>query len=168
MRREGTVAVDPPPGLNKIPDPRRFVHVEACGTVGNAALSLSIGVHDQWIPSDRGLPQYRIVRDDCFRIATPLPPGTRPSDIHALRVHAFERPAATVDTNDPDVLADQQGTMLAIGPPRPVDSELEVADASPWRRAVQSRFRERHAISAGARDARIRKEFPAWSSTVST
>jgi hypothetical protein len=91
MRREGKVAVDPPPGLNKIPDPRRFVHVEACGTVGNAALSLSIGVHDQWIPSDRGLPQYRIVRDGCFTIATPLPTGTRSSDIRAIRVHAFER-----------------------------------------------------------------------------
>jgi hypothetical protein len=94
MRREGKVGEDPPPGLNKIPDPRRFVHVEACGTVGNAALALSIGVRDQWIPSDRGLPQYRIVRDGCFTIATPLPVGTRPSDIRAIRVHAFERPPA--------------------------------------------------------------------------
>jgi len=94
MRREGKVAADPPTGVNKIPDPRRFVHVEACGTVGNAALSLSIGVRDQWIPSDRGLPQYRIVRDGCFTIATPLPAGTRPSDIRAIRVHAFERPPA--------------------------------------------------------------------------
>ncbi len=94
MRREGKVAADPPTGVNKIPDPRRFVHVEACGHVGNAALSLSIGVRDQWIPSDRGLPQYRIVRDGCFTIATPLPAGTRPSDIRAIRVHAFERPPA--------------------------------------------------------------------------
>jgi hypothetical protein len=94
MRREGKVAPDPPTGVNKIPDPRRFVHVEACGSVGNAALSLSIGVRDQWIPSDRGLPQYRIVRDGCFTIATPLPAGTRPSDIRAIRVHAFERPPA--------------------------------------------------------------------------
>jgi hypothetical protein len=93
MRREGKVADNPPPGLNQIPDPRRFVHVEACGTVGNAALALSIGVRDQWIPSDRGRPQYRIVRDGCFTIATPLPAGTRPSDIRAIRVHAFERPA---------------------------------------------------------------------------
>jgi hypothetical protein len=94
MRREGKVAEEPPPGINKIPDPRRFVHVEACGTVGNASLSLSIGVRDQWIPSDRGRPQYRIVRDGCFTIATPLPAGTRPSDIRAIRVHAFERPPA--------------------------------------------------------------------------
>jgi hypothetical protein len=45
-------------------------------------------------PSDRGLPQYRIVRDGCFTIATPLPAGTRAPDIRAIRVHAFARPAA--------------------------------------------------------------------------
>jgi hypothetical protein len=110
MRREGKIAEDPAPGINKIPDPRRFVFVEACGTVGNAALALSIGSvrpggraeregrpTDRelvWTPSDRGLRQYRIVRDDCFTIATPLPAGTRASDIRAIRVHAFERPPA--------------------------------------------------------------------------
>ena len=94
MRREGKIADDPPPGINQIPDPRRFLFVEACGTIGNAALSLGIGVRDQWIPSDRGLPQYRIVRDGCFTIAAPLPAGTRTPDIRAIRVHAFARPAA--------------------------------------------------------------------------
>jgi len=109
MRREGKIADDPPPGINKIPDPRRFLFVEACGTIGNAALSLSIGsvrpqlsngVRDQpggdlvWTASDRGRPQYRIVRDGCFTIATPLPAGTRPPDVRAIRVHAFARPAA--------------------------------------------------------------------------
>jgi hypothetical protein len=105
MRREGKIADDPPPGLNKIADPRRFVFVEACGTVGNAALAVSVGTLNRqsqsqsqsaltWTPSDRGLPQYRIVRDDCFTIATPLPAGTHAPDIRALRVHAFERPAA--------------------------------------------------------------------------
>jgi hypothetical protein len=105
MRREGKIAPEPPPGINKIPDPRRFVFVEACGTVGNAALSLSIGTapagirgvrlepdHDRiWTSSDRGRAQYRIVRDGCFTIATPLPEGTRPSDIRAIRVQAFAR-----------------------------------------------------------------------------
>jgi len=47
-----------------------------------------------WTASDRGLPQYRIVRDGCFTIATPLPAGTRASDIRAIRVFAFERPPA--------------------------------------------------------------------------
>jgi hypothetical protein len=101
MRREGKVVDDAPPGNNTIPDPRRFVYVEACGTIGNAALAVSIGSLDRqsqsaltWTPSDRGLPQYRIVRGGCFRIATPLPAGTRPSDIRALRVHAYSRPPA--------------------------------------------------------------------------
>ena len=100
MRREGKIADDPPPGINKIADPRRFVFVEACGTVGNAALALSVGsVRRQpdrdlvWTPSDRGLPQYRITRDECFTIATPLPAGTRAADVRALRVQAFERAA---------------------------------------------------------------------------
>jgi hypothetical protein len=45
-------------------------------------------------PSDRGRPEYRIARDGCFRIATPLPAGTRASDIRAIRVHAFDKPPA--------------------------------------------------------------------------
>jgi hypothetical protein len=107
MRREGKIADDPPPGINKIPDPRRFVFVEGCGTVANAALAISVGRHQSsvarrqssvdeltWTRSDRGLPEYRISRDDCFTIATPLPAGTRPSDIRAIRVHAFDRPPA--------------------------------------------------------------------------
>ena len=162
MRREGKVVDDAPPGHDAIPDPRRFVFVEACGTIGNAALSLSIGsvrpgsarvrlpasaqtvgdgvrsgsvrlpasaqtvgdgvrsgsvrlpasaptVGDGvrngsvrlqpdrdliWTPSDRGLPQYRIVRDGCFRVATPLPAGTRAADIRAIRVQAFDQPPA--------------------------------------------------------------------------
>jgi hypothetical protein len=105
MRREGKVVDDAPPGHNTIPDPRRFVYLEACGTVGHAALSVSVGTVGRqsqsqspsaltWTPSDRGLPQYRIVRDGCFRIATPLPAGTRPSDIRAVRVQVYSRPPA--------------------------------------------------------------------------
>ena len=99
MRREGKIVDASPPGHNTIPDPRRFVYVEACGTVGNAALALSIGsIRLQpdrdliWTFSDRGLPNYRITRDDCFQVATPLPAGTRAADIRAIRVHAYERP----------------------------------------------------------------------------
>ena len=96
LRREGKIADDPPPGINKIPDPRRFVFVEACGTIGNAALAISVGSRQArsaltWTPSDRGLPQYRIVRDGCFTIATPLPAGTRAPDVRAIRVQAFAR-----------------------------------------------------------------------------
>src|SRR3954454_5813579 len=109
MRREGKIADDPVAGNNTIADPRRFVYVEACGTIGNAALALSIGsVRPRatgsvplrpdpdlvWTSSDRGRAQYRIVRDGCFRIATPLPSGTRVADIRAVRAYAFERPPA--------------------------------------------------------------------------
>jgi hypothetical protein len=99
MRREGKIADEPPPGINKSPDPRRFVFVEACGTIGNAALAISVGSLSRqpagalvWTPSDRGRPQYRIVRDGCFTIATPMPAGTRPSDVRAIRAQAFVRP----------------------------------------------------------------------------
>jgi hypothetical protein len=106
MAREGKIAADPPPNSNTIPDPRRYVVVEACGEVGSAALAVAVGVRRagrvprqagsdlDWIPSDRGVPQFRIVRDGCFRAATPLPAGTGPGDIAGLRVLAFERPAA--------------------------------------------------------------------------
>jgi hypothetical protein len=104
MRREGKVAADPPTGINKIADPRRFAFVEACGAVANAALALSIGTArsgrgqtDQsltWTSSDRGRAEYRITRDGCFTIATPLPDGTQPSDIRAIRVYAYDRPPA--------------------------------------------------------------------------
>ena len=93
MQREGKIA-DEGPGHNTIPDPRRFVFVEACGDVGRAALAFAVDVRGTWIASDRGLPQYRIVRDGCFRAAIPLPPATEARDIKALRARAFRRPPA--------------------------------------------------------------------------
>jgi len=98
MRREGKIVDAAPPGNNAIPDPRRFVYVEACGEVGNAALAFAVAVRDgdarEWIPSDRGMRQFRIVRDGCFRAAIPLPAGTQARDIHAIRAMAYERPPA--------------------------------------------------------------------------
>ena len=108
MRREGKVADEPPAGINKIPDPRRFVFVAACGKVGNAAVAVSVGSNQPrrqptgrvwlqpdpdltWTASDRGLPQYRVGRDGCFTIATPLPAGTQSADVRAIRVQAFQR-----------------------------------------------------------------------------
>jgi len=61
-----------------------------------------------WSPSDRGRPQYRIVRDGCFTIATPLPAGTRAADIRAIRVHAFARPADGGAARAPDRLQFQR------------------------------------------------------------
>src|SRR5262249_43057331 len=69
-----------------------------------AALSMAIGVRGstdrsggsaptQWISSDRGVRQYRIVRDGCFRAAVPLPAGGGPGDLRGVRGDAFARPA---------------------------------------------------------------------------
>jgi hypothetical protein len=90
MQREGKIA-DEGPGHNTIPDPRRFVYIEACGDVGDAALAFAVGVRDGWIRSDRGVGEYRIVRDGCFRAAIPLSAAVRGQDVHALRAIAYTR-----------------------------------------------------------------------------
>jgi hypothetical protein len=82
---------DAPPGRGTIPDPRRFVYVEACGEVGTAALAFELAVRDTWVTSDRGVTAYRITRDGCFRVALPLPSSSGPSDLRTLRVRAFAR-----------------------------------------------------------------------------
>jgi hypothetical protein len=94
MQREGKIVDNAPPGRNAIQDPRRFVYIEACGVVGTAALGFAVRLRDRWIPSDRGMPKYRIVRDGCFRGAIPLPDGATAHDIGAARVIAYERSPA--------------------------------------------------------------------------
>ena len=100
LAREDKIVTNAPPGNGTIPDPRRFVYIEACGEVGNAALAFAVAVRrvrlqpdrDEWIPSDRGVEKYRIVRDGCVRAAIPLPDGVRAADLCAVRAMAFERP----------------------------------------------------------------------------
>jgi len=93
LAREGKIAVDAPPGHGTIDDPRRFVYIEACGEVGDAALAFEVRVRDTWAHSDRGIPEYKIMRDGCFRVAVPLRAGEGPQDLRGLRVLAFARPA---------------------------------------------------------------------------
>jgi hypothetical protein len=88
MKREAKIA-DEGPGHNTIPDPRRFVYIEACGEVGDAALAFAVEVRNAWTASDRGVREYRIVRDGCFRAAIPLPAGARASDVQAFRAAAY-------------------------------------------------------------------------------
>jgi len=85
---------DEGPGHNTIPDPRRYVYIEACGDVGDAALAFAVNARETWIASDRGVREYRIVRDGCFRAAIPLPAGMQARDLHALRVMAYTRAPA--------------------------------------------------------------------------
>jgi len=93
-RREGRVAADARPGTDRIPDPRAFVTVEACGEVQDAALSFAVGVADaggetRWYESDGGLPRFRVGRSGCFRSAVALPEPAGP--IVGLRWRAFTR-----------------------------------------------------------------------------
>jgi hypothetical protein len=92
LAREGKIADNPPPGRGAIPDPRRFVYVEACGDVGEAAIAFEVRVDEKWERSDRGVPEYRIARDGCFRGAVPIPPSAGVSDIRAVRIAAYSRP----------------------------------------------------------------------------
>jgi hypothetical protein len=80
MIREKKLSETAEPGSGIIPDPRRFVFVEACTELQNAAVGFSVRARDasgeaRWFDSDRGLPQFRIVRSGCFRGAVPLPAG---------------------------------------------------------------------------------------------
>ena len=96
--REGKIADDPPTGTQLIPDPRRYVYLEGCGTLGNRALTFSVKVNDKWVAADRGVAEYRIARDGCFRGAVPLPAGSTVDNVTAVRVHAHprkDRPATT-------------------------------------------------------------------------
>ena len=82
-----------PPGRGTIPDPRRFVYVEACGELGVAAIAFEVAVRDTWERSDRGVPQYKIARDGCFRGAVPVSRSVGPADLRGVRVVAYPRPA---------------------------------------------------------------------------
>src|SRR5262249_5087374 len=99
-RREGKIA-DKPPGNNAIPDPRRFVFVEACGVGGPAppavAVPLGPGALRQrrvgaWIWSGRGNARHPIGRDGCFCRGSPLPRRVPARNVMALRVFAYRRP----------------------------------------------------------------------------
>lgn len=89
--REGKIVADAPTGQGTIPDPRRYVVLEGCGEAGNNAIAVSVNAGGQWLSSDRGVTEYRIVRDGCFRAAIPLPGTASARDVSAVRVQAFPR-----------------------------------------------------------------------------
>jgi hypothetical protein len=91
LKREGKIAADAQPGHGTIPDPRRFVFIEGCGTLAEKGLAFAVRVGTQWISSDRDRSEYRIVRDGCFRAAIPLPPAATVKDVRAIRAQVFAR-----------------------------------------------------------------------------
>ena len=91
LAREGKIVADAPTGQGTIPDPRRYVFLEGCGEAGHNAIAVGVKVSDQWLTSDRGVTEYRVVRDGCFRAAIPLPGTATARDVTAVRVQAFVR-----------------------------------------------------------------------------
>jgi hypothetical protein len=98
VRREGLVRDGARPGSKRIPDPRRFAFVEACGVVTDARLALDVGLAGAsgelaWRSSDAGRASFRIARSGCFRAGVALAPGESPAEVRALRLRAHARPA---------------------------------------------------------------------------
>jgi len=97
MIREGKIAEGAPPGSGKIPDPRRFVFVEACAELDGAALAFGVRAATadgpQWFDSHRDRYAFRIVRTGCFRGAVPVPAAR----VDAIRFRAWPQSEAQTD-----------------------------------------------------------------------
>jgi hypothetical protein len=96
IRREGRVDPSAPPASGKIPDPRRFVYLEACAEVHDATLAFDLAVRHErarrWIASDAADARFRVGRSGCFRAAVALPNPATAADVLAIRVRAHTRP----------------------------------------------------------------------------
>jgi hypothetical protein len=96
VRREGRVDESEPPASGKIPDPRRFVFLEACAEVHDATLAFDLGMRHEgtrrWIASDAADPRFRVARSGCFRAAAALPKGADAGAVEAVRLRAHTRP----------------------------------------------------------------------------
>lgn len=97
IAREGLVEDNAAAGSGKIPDPRRFGVIEACGDLEDATLAFDLAVKSQgddpiWHPSDSGGARFRIARSGCFRGAVRLPEGSTPGSIVGIRARAYTRP----------------------------------------------------------------------------
>lgn len=109
MLREGKLSETATAGSGAIPDPRRFVFVEACTDLQNAAVAFAVRAKDssgelRWFDSDRGLAQFRVVRTGCFRGAVPLPAGAGAPEAIRLQAHALPpRPNAAPAPGTPSV-----------------------------------------------------------------
>jgi hypothetical protein len=126
MTREGKIVDDAAPGSGRIPDPRRFVFVEACSELEGAALAFGVRVKTpsgrEWFDSHRDRDQFRIVRSGCFRGAVPLPRDAGPVD--AIRFRAWRQ----ADTNvaQPRVRVTRVNSIFTLGDdllPRPLPFE---------------------------------------------
>jgi len=125
VRREGLVREGARPGSKRIPDPRRFASVEACGEVKDARLAFEAGIAGGdgsllWLASDAGGPAFRVARSGCFRAAVALPAGASVSDVRALRFRAHTRPPrrdeAPLPAGAGSARLDRVNLLFGIGP----------------------------------------------------
>jgi hypothetical protein len=96
VRREGRVDESAAPASGKIPDPRRFVFLEACAEVHDATLAFDLGLRHEgtrrWVASDAADARFRVARSGCFRAAVALPKGAEAGAVEAVRLRAYTRP----------------------------------------------------------------------------
>jgi hypothetical protein len=102
LRREGKVEEGATPGSRRIPDPRRFVFLEACAPGVDARLAFAVAVEANgeiaWHASDAGGERFRVWREPhnfpngCFQSAVALPAGLGGAAIRAIRLQAYTRP----------------------------------------------------------------------------
>jgi hypothetical protein len=105
VRREGRVRAAARPGDKRIPDPSRFVGLEACGAIEGARVAFDLDLEDgRVVSSDGGRSDFRIGRSGCFRAAAALPAGTPLAAVRSVRVRAHAAPPA-------------KGAQAAVGPP---------------------------------------------------
>lgn len=95
LARRGLLVADARQGSGRIPDPRRFAYVEACGELRDAVLALEVGVARgdklRWRESAEAGPEFRIARSGCFRSAVALGSPAETTGIRALRFRAYAR-----------------------------------------------------------------------------
>jgi hypothetical protein len=94
LAREGKVDPAAAPGSGRIPDIRSFLFVEACVTVRDSAVALSLGLDDgaggtAWFDVDRGVREFRLTRSGCSRVAVPV--SRAAPRIVAMRARALEQ-----------------------------------------------------------------------------
>jgi hypothetical protein len=99
--REGRVREDARPGSRMLPDPRRFVYLEACAQTSDAALTFGVAFDKggalEWADSDGGQKEFRIIRratefpNGCFRGAVALGADAADAPLRALRFRAYTR-----------------------------------------------------------------------------
>ena len=126
MSREGKIAEDAAPGSGKIPDPRRFVFVEACSELDGATVAAGVRATTpdgpRWFDSHRDRDQFRVVRTGCVRVAVPVPRGAAAVD--AIRFRAWRQ--ADTKTLQPGVRVTRVNRIFTLGDdflPKPVPFE---------------------------------------------